>query len=119
MPTLTAYHRNIVDDLSAHTPEFDAIVVGGDMHAVAIGAVAAAALGKSLMTVCTCQHDCVVSHIVTIGDVDPRMRFLYMDDFYSFGATKRSTFDYMRQSDTPNIVATYQAITRDYVKVTA
>ena len=55
--------------------------------------------------------------MITIGDVDPRMRFLYVDDFFSFGATLKHTFEYMNQSRPANIVATYEAVTREYTPV--
>jgi hypothetical protein len=108
------YRNQMISAFFGHDHEFDAIVVGGDHHAIAIGMVAAEVTDKPLMIVCQETHDCVMSHITTIGDVDPTMRFLYVDDFYSFGSTKAKTFAYMNQSEPAHIVATYQATTDTY-----
>jgi len=130
--------RNASRDLEAHTAEFDAIVVAGDMHGAPIGALIASALDKPLMIVCTKRHACCVSHIVMIGDITPTMRFLYADDMFAFGASKRHVlaymtknsrrailrrrhrlFAYMTQSAPCAIVATYEASTRIYTKADA
>ena len=102
------------DDLEPHLDEFDAIVCAGDMHGAPIAGAVAAMLNKPLMIVCTERHDCCVSHIVTIGDVHPSMRFLYVDDWFSFGASMRHTLDYMNQSAPANVTATYAAALREY-----
>ncbi len=106
--------NQIADALATHRHEFDAVVVGGDHHAIAVGMLAATAVDMPLMIVCMAGHECVDSHITTIGDITPDMRFLYVDDFYSFGSTKAKTFAYMNQSDHANIVATYQVTTDTY-----
>jgi orotate phosphoribosyltransferase len=125
--------QNASDDLREHFPAFDAIVSAGDMHGVAIAAGIAARLNKPLMIVCTKNHKCCVSHIVMIGEITPDMRFLYVDDMFAFGASKRHVFDYakraakrrgrvfryMTQSEPCTIVATYEAMTRTYAKVNA
>lgn len=97
-----------------HVAEFDAIVCAGDMHGIALASIASAYLWKPLMIVCTGNHDCVVSHIVMIGDIHPEMRFLYVDDMFAFGASKNHVFTYMNQSTHSNIVATYEHSTREY-----
>jgi orotate phosphoribosyltransferase len=111
--------QNAADDLKPHFPGFDAIVCAGDMHGVAIAAGIAARMNKLLMIVCTQQHDCCVSHIVMIGDVLPTMRFLYVDDMFSFGHSLKHVFDYMNQSAPCAIVGTYETSTRTYAKVNA
>ncbi len=125
--------QNAADDLKPHLPGFDAIVCAGDMHGVAIAAGIAARINKPLMIVCTKNHKCCVSHIVMIGDITPGMRFLYVDDMFAFGASKRHVFDYskraakrrsrvfryMTQSAPCTIVGTYEAMTRTYAKVNA
>jgi adenine/guanine phosphoribosyltransferase-like PRPP-binding protein len=118
MATLSEIRQTALDDLSPHDEEFDAIVCAGDMHGVAIAANVASAFGVPLMIVCTQAHDCCVSHIVMIGDVTPTMRFLYVDDMFAFGASKRHVFDYMNQSAPCAIVGTYEAMTRAYSEVT-
>jgi orotate phosphoribosyltransferase-like protein len=105
------------DDLIWHQDEFDAVVVPGDHHGIAIGASVAAVLGKSLMIVCTSPHECVVSHITCIGDVRPDMRFLYLDDFRQFGASRARVFAYMNQSGRAPVVAEYYAAERTYTRV--
>ena len=118
-PKLREIREKACADLQEHEGEFDAIVCAGDMHGAAIGAVIAAELNLPLMIVCAKPHDDVISHIVTIGVVDPRMRFLYVDDFMPFGASwnytsKNAMIQYMNQSRPANIVATYQAATGEY-----
>jgi hypothetical protein len=108
------YAEQMSRSLAGHDNDIDAIVVGGDHHAIASGMLAADAMNKPLMIVCQADHKCVDSHITTIGDITPGMRFLYVDDFYSFGSTKAKTFAYMNQSEPANIVATYQATTDTY-----
>lgn len=115
-----------VADLSLHTGEFDAIVCAGDMHGAPIAGALASWLSKPLMIICTERHCCVVSHIVTIGDCRPDHRYLYVDDWFSFGASRRHTFKavqrrsrkrmfrYMNQSERSPIVATYAATLRKY-----
>ena len=111
------YLTQLATDFKSVHEEFDAIVTGCDPHATALGAIAAAITGKPLMVVCQEPHKCRLSDITTIGDVDPRMRFVYVDDFFAFGATLRKTFDYMNQSARANIVATYEAVTRTYNRI--
>ncbi len=118
---------NALDDLLPHAGTFDAIVCGGDHHGIAIAASIASAVNKPLMIVCMSRHACVVSHITCIGDTLPTMRFLYVDDWLQFGATKRfvlrclrrsarqRAFTYFAQSGEPfKIVATYAATLREY-----
>lgn len=105
--------RNVLmTDLLPHVRKFEAIVCAWDSHGTALAAVAAAWLGKALVIVCTHAHEDVVSHIVTIGDFDPRMRLLCMcppDD-----ANRASLLAYLSQSAPANIVATYEAASRGY-----
>jgi hypothetical protein len=130
--TLAGIANTAMQDLYPYDEEFDAIVCAGDMHGAAIGAVIAAALGKPLMIVCAKRHRCCVSHIVMIGDVTPTLRFLYVDDMFPFGASKRHVFNYakrtaakrrnrlfayMNQSAPCTIVGTYEAMTRTYSEV--
>jgi len=106
-----------MQDLCKHEDDYDAIVVAGDMHAVALGASISTLTGKPLMIVCTEHHDCVVSHIVTLGATRPYMRFLYVDDFFAYGASYRHTMDYMNQSARTSIVATYEVDTATYTEL--
>jgi orotate phosphoribosyltransferase-like protein len=135
---LTQINIDAWNDLDQHRREFDAIVCAGDMHGAPIGGVIAAVMDKPLMVVCTKRHKCCVSHIVMIGDILPTMRFLYVDDMFAFGASKRHVFTYMTksgprailrrrhrlftymtQSAPCAIVGTYEASTRTYAKVDA
>jgi hypothetical protein len=115
--SLTDTAFRAADDLIWHAGEFDAIVVPGDHHGIAIGAAVAAVLEKPLMIVCPEGHGCVVSHITCIGDVRPDMRFLYLDDFADFGASRNRVFDYMNQSTRAPVVAEYYAAERKYREV--
>jgi hypothetical protein len=112
--TLTVTARHAVLDLQPHFGEFDAVVVAGDHHGIAIGTVISALLDKPLMIVCPEGHGCVVSHITCIGNVTPDMRFLYADDFFAFGASRARVLGYMNQSEHAPVVATYAAARREY-----
>lgn len=112
--TLSTYFQNAMNDLHRHKGEFDAVVVAGDHHGIAIGAVIAEALVKPLLIVCLSDHACVVSHITAIGECLPDMRYLYCDDFDLFGASRATAFAYMNQSGKAPIVATYMATQRKY-----
>lgn len=114
-------------DLRPHMAEFDTVVVPGDMHGAPIGGAIASNLDMPLMVVCTRRHFCVVSHIVTIGDVRPDARLLYVDDWFWGGASKHRTLRalkvrrflrYMNQSAGSPVVATYATATREYTEVT-
>lgn len=109
-----AYAIQVIDDLLLHASEFDAIIVAGDHHGIAIGAIIAAMLEKPLLIVCLSDHACVVSHITAIGECLPDMRYLYCDDYDLFGASRAKTFAYMNQSGKAPIVATYMATQRKY-----
>jgi orotate phosphoribosyltransferase len=106
-------------DLEPHKGEFDAIVCAGDFHGMAMGAVIAAEFDVPLMLVCRDPRN-TVSLIVPIGDIDFRaMRFLYVDDAFTFGKSLREVFDYMNSSgDRAPVIATYEVTTRKYRKVT-
>jgi hypothetical protein len=108
------YSVQVVEDLADYVDDFDAIVVAGDHHGIAIGAIIAASTGKPLMIVGPEAHTCVVSHITTIGECLPSMRYLYCDDFDVFGASRAKTFAYMNQSGKAPIVAAYMATERKY-----
>lgn len=124
--TMEEISRQAVADLRRYRGDFDAIVCAGDMHGAPIAGAVAAMLDKPLMIICTERHCCVVSHIVTIGDCRPDHRYLYVDDWFSFGASRRHTFKavqrrsrkrmfrYMNQSERSPIVATYAATLRKY-----
>lgn len=101
-------------DLWPHITEFDGIVTAGDFHGVALGSLVSASLGKPLMIVCAQPHGEVVSHIVTIGDVHPDMRWLYVDDFCAFGASWAYVSGYLSLSEPANVVARYQYLKRQY-----
>lgn len=116
---LTRTKDCMVSDLMPHVTDFDAIVCAGDFHGVTLAAIAAAFMGKPLVIVCTHDHTDVVSHIEVIGEFDPRMRLLYVDDFFALGASLRRTLDYLNQSKPANVVATYEAQIRDYQAVEA
>jgi orotate phosphoribosyltransferase len=115
--SLTEIVQRAWEDLTPRTGEFDAIVCAGDMHGTPIAGAIASVLEKPLMIVCTGSHDCCVSHIVTIGDVDPDMRFLYVDDFFKFGASRKHTLGYMNQSEHSPVVAAYAVAKRKYERI--
>jgi orotate phosphoribosyltransferase len=119
MTPLAELVGNAYDDLSPHWGEFDAIVTAGDFHGVAMGAVIAALLNKPLMLVCRDPRN-TVSLIVPIGDIDFRkMRFLYVDDAFTFGKSLREVFDYMNScGERAPIAATYEVTTREYKEIT-
>lgn len=128
--TLAGIAWTAATDLTPHAETFDAIVCGGDHHGIAVAAVIASRLDKPLMIVCMSRHNCVVSHITCIGETLPSHRLLYVDDWFSMGATKRFVqralrrrhhpFRYFAQSGEPvPIVATYAATTREYREITA
>jgi adenine/guanine phosphoribosyltransferase-like PRPP-binding protein len=117
MADLASIWTDASRDLIPHMKNFDAIVVPGDHHGIAIGGAVAAALGRPLMIVCTSPHECVISHITCIGDVRPDMRFLYVDDFPKFGASRARVFAYMNQSGPAPVVAEYYAAERTYTPV--
>ena len=125
MNPLTKVASDMMDDLLPHVSEFDAIVCGGDFHGLAIAAILSASLAKPLIAVCRrTDHGCVIQHSVCYGDIDPKMRFLYVDDFFTMGRTLATVFEYMNQTQgylpgypPANIVAAYEATTREYRKV--
>lgn len=116
MTPLTQAIATIAEDLEPHVGEFDAVVTAGDMHGVALGAIIASMFDKPFMAICRDDHSCVVSHIVTFGDLDFRhMRYLYVDDAFTFGASLDYVFAYTDRSGTPApITATYEVTTREY-----
>jgi hypothetical protein len=115
--SLTEVARRAWEDLLPHRGEFDAIVCAGDMHGAPIAGAIASVLETPLMIVCTGGHDCCVSHIVTIGECTPDQRYLYVDDFYEFGASRARTFAYMNQSKHSPVVATYAVNHRNYERI--
>lgn len=125
---LADVRTNAYVDLWKRREDFAAVVVPGDMHGAPIGGVIAAVLNMPLMVVCTRRHFCVVSHIVTIGDVAPSARLLYVDDFFWGGASRHRTlralrqrrfFRYLNQSEKSPVTAAYAVATRTYTEVTA
>lgn len=114
--TLKDIVQRAMNDLAEHDGEFDAIVAAGDMHGMALGAALAAATGKPYMMVCRNPHNFTVSLINTFGDCKPRgQRYLYVDDWFTFGRTLREVFDYLDSSGEPApIVATYEVNTRTW-----
>ncbi len=113
---LTEAGANAVLDLREHQEEFDAIVVAGDFHGVALGAVIAALLDKPLMIVCRAVSMPTQSLIVPIGDLDfRRMRYVYVDDAFTFGNSLKRVFDYLDSCGEPApVVATYETSTRTW-----
>ncbi len=110
--------QDAIEDILPHVSEFDAVLVGGDMHAVAIGASLAVALGKPLTMVCSRKHACVVEHAVIFDDVRATDRYLYLDDLFRLGETKRFVFAKVNAMAHPEgIVATYEACFRSYKTV--
>jgi orotate phosphoribosyltransferase-like protein len=105
------------DDLRSHWDEFDAVVCAGDFHGVAMAAVVAAVLDKPLMIVCRDPRN-TVSLIVPVGALDfHRMRYLYVDDAFTFGESLAKVFAYLDSSGTPApVVATYEVTTRTYAR---
>lgn len=111
---LTRIKDAMLADLLPHVREFEAIVCAWDAHGTALAAVAAAYLGKALVVVCTQPHEDVVSHIVTMGTFDPRMRLLHLDH----GQDGQATLAYLNQGETANVVATYGPLGRSYSATT-
>lgn len=113
-------------DLIPHMHEFDAVACAGDFHGVALASLVAAGLYMPLVIVCQPHHDvqptethqCVVSHIVMIGEFHPAMRVLYVDDMFSWGKSLKHVRDYVDQSEQANLVATYEYLTRKYSPTT-
>lgn len=109
--------------LLLHQHEFDAIVTAGDFHGVALASIAAAYLDVPLLVIChgsvhsQDRHDCTVSHMVMFGEIHPEMRFLYIDDMFSFGKSWAHVRDYMNQSERSNIVARYEHLKREYTRI--
>ena len=114
MPSPKEICDRALEDLLPHKDEFDAVVVVSDAHAITFGAVVAAALDKPMLIICTKPHEQFVSQIVPVGVFHPRMRVLYVDDWFEFGASLRHALEYMFQSKAPNLVATYEAVEREY-----
>jgi DNA-binding transcriptional LysR family regulator len=126
---LSGYAAAMQADLLPHAGEFDAVIVGGDHHGIALGSVAASVLGLPLMIVCPRGHGCVISHITAIGECRPDHRYLYVDDWFWGGASRkrafgfmgrfgrRRIFRYMNQSAHTPIVATYAATQRKYERI--
>jgi phosphoribosylpyrophosphate synthetase len=123
--TLNEIAGRALTDLIPHRDEFDAIVCAGDMHGAPIAGAIASWLNKPLMIVCEERHRCCVSHITTIGECRPEHRYLYVDDWFSHGASlahtlrvlkrsRRRMFRYLNQSAPANVVATYAAVPREY-----
>ena len=120
-------------DLQPHLGEFNAVVCGGDHHGIGVASVIAAVYDLPLMIVCMERHRCVVSHITCIGEARPDMRYLYVDDWFNMGATKRHVFGRIRRrrflarafryfaqsGEYVPVVATYAATTREYKEITA
>jgi orotate phosphoribosyltransferase len=99
-------------DLRVHERDFDAIVCAGDFHGVAVSAAIASDFGVPLMMICRAPNLPTQSLIVTIGECTPDLRYLYIDDFFTFGHSLRSVFDYIDSSGTPApVVATYEVNT--------
>jgi hypothetical protein len=78
-----------MQDLCKHENDYDAIVVAGDAHAISLGASISTLTGKPLLIVYPDGHDCTVSLVVSLGNVNTGMRFLYVDDYFPFGASKK------------------------------
>ena len=129
-PSLTGFPKvpsQLANDKSAmmrvlmeHMTEFDAIVTAGDFHGVALASIAAAWLWKPLLVIChgstheDTDHSCSVSHMVMFGEIHPEMRFLYLDDMFTFGKSWKHVRDYMNQSEDAPIVARYEHLKREY-----
>lgn len=105
----------IVADLLPSAPGYQAIVCAWDPRGTALAAIAAASLGKVLVIVHTAPLEHVVSHIVPIGDFDPRMKLLFM----CAGTPADDALSYMRQSEPCAIIATYDAHERAYLPLEA
>jgi orotate phosphoribosyltransferase-like protein len=120
MNPLTEMVAGVCEDLEPHAGEFDAIVCAGDFHGVALAAVIASVFDKPLMMICRDPRN-TQSLIVPIGDLDfHRMRYLYVDDAFTFGKSLRNVFDYVNSCGEPApITATYEVNTRKYKEVTA
>jgi hypothetical protein len=100
-------------DLYPNLGSFDALVsCGGSLHDLALASVAAGSLGVPLVIICTRHHEEVVSHIVTVGDFDPRMRLCHMAP--ESGPQRRHALEYMNQGSPALITASYCAGTRSY-----
>jgi orotate phosphoribosyltransferase len=114
--TLREIALDAMAELEPRLGDFDAIVCAGDMHGLALGAAISAFAGKPLMMVCRDPRTFTVSLINTFGDCKPRgQRYLYVDDWFTFGKTLREVFDYLDSSGEPApVVATYEVNTRTW-----
>jgi adenine/guanine phosphoribosyltransferase-like PRPP-binding protein len=115
---LTHAQIDAATDLARYVNDYDAIVCAMDAHALALGSVISAYTGKPLMVVCTELHGCVTQHTVCYGDISPTMRFLYVDDFFTYGRTLATVFEYMNTAcqyipghEDASIVLAYEADT--------
>lgn len=116
-PALTAAKEAMTCDLTPHAHEFDAIVCAGDFHGVALAAVAAAKLSKTLVIVCKQAHGDSAPQVKALGEFRPEMRLLYVDDFFCLGASWRHVADWLARYGQATVVATYAAQVRDYRQV--
>lgn len=119
MTPLTLMIGDAADDLEPFASDWDAVVCAGDFHGVAMASVIASMFDKPLLMICRDPRN-TVSLIVNIGDVDfHNMRYLYVDDAFTFGKSLAEVFAYMNSSGQPApVVATYEVTTRKYKEVT-
>lgn len=115
MNPLTEMVAGVCEDLEPHAGDFDAVVAAGDFHGMALGAVVASVFDKPLMLVCRDPRN-TVSLIVPIGDCNFRsMRYLYVDDVFTFGKSLHEVFSYLDSCGEPApVVATYEVNTRTW-----
>lgn len=118
-PALTQAKTAMINDLLPHAHKVDAVICAGDFHGVALAAVAAARLCKPLGIVCASPHGTVASPLLAIGELPPRARLLYVDDFFCLGASLRHVLDWLaRSGDGYELAATYAAQERSYQQLT-
>lgn len=108
---LARCRHELFTDLSPHLGTFDALVCCcGSFRSLALASLAGASMGLPVVIVCDRPHDEVVSHIVTLGDFDPRMRLCYVD-------AAPAALEYMNQGGPARITATYGTQSRQFTAV--
>lgn len=108
---LSVRRSELFTDLSPRLGTFDALVCScGNFRTLALASLAGASMGVPLVIVCDRPHDEVVSHIVTLGDFDPRMRLCYVNG-------TAAALEYMNQGAPANITATYGTESRQFTPV--
>lgn len=103
--------NNAVADLAIPhgDDKFNAVLCAGDMHGIAIASAVAMRLNLPLLVACSHQHDCVVQHSVTFGDIPMNAKFCYIDDFFMAGGSIRHAVSMVDRLSQARITYCYEA----------